>query len=109
MASQDIAAALQRVESILRRRPTAGLHDDASATACWQNGTRVLSRQENGAQILTDMPASWAQGAFATAVALGTLMLPGTGAPRLDSKYLPRTGLFTSATAFDKASSTQAR
>lgn len=56
MTSQDIAAALQRVESVLRRRPSAGLHDDAPATASWQSGTRVMSTHANGTQVVTDMP-----------------------------------------------------
>jgi hypothetical protein len=34
MAAQDIAAALQRVEPVLRRRPESGLHGDSPATAC---------------------------------------------------------------------------
>jgi uncharacterized OsmC-like protein len=56
MASQEIAAAMQRVESVLKRRPEVGLHDDAPATARWESGTRVASSHANGAQILTDMP-----------------------------------------------------
>jgi uncharacterized OsmC-like protein len=56
MALQKIAAAMQRVESLLRRRPEVGLHDDAPATARWQSGTRVLSSHANGTQLLTDMP-----------------------------------------------------
>jgi uncharacterized OsmC-like protein len=56
MATQDIAAAMHRVESILRRRPEMGLHDDAPATARWQSGTRVVSMHSNGAQVPTDMP-----------------------------------------------------
>ena len=57
MATQDVAAALQRVESVLRRRPSAGLHDDAAATAHWEGGTRVIARHDNGKQVPTDMPA----------------------------------------------------
>ncbi len=56
MASQDIAAALQRVEAVLRRRPETGLHDDAAATARWDGGTRVVAHHANGAQLPTDMP-----------------------------------------------------
>jgi len=57
MDMQDIAAALQRVESVLRRRPGAGLHDDAPATAHWKGGTRIVATHDNGKQVLTDMPA----------------------------------------------------
>src|ERR1700722_2373805 len=56
MAAKDIAAAVQRVESVLKRRPSAGLHDDAPATARWQSGTRVAASHANGTQMLTDMP-----------------------------------------------------
>ena len=56
-AMQDIAAAMQRVESVLRRRPQAALHDDDPALARWQSGTRVVSSHAKGAQVLTDMPS----------------------------------------------------
>ncbi len=56
MTSQKIAAAMQRVESVLRRRPEVGLHEDAPATARWERGTRVVSSHANGAQLVTDMP-----------------------------------------------------
>lgn len=56
MAVQDIAAALERVESVLARRPEAGLHDDAPGTARWEGGTRVVATHANGMQVLTDMP-----------------------------------------------------
>ena len=56
MASQQIAAAMQRVESVLKRRPEVGLHDDAPASARWESGTRVVSSHANGTQLLTDMP-----------------------------------------------------
>jgi uncharacterized OsmC-like protein len=56
MAAQDIAQALQRIESVLRRRPDSGLHDDAPATARWDGGTRVVASHPSGKQVLTDMP-----------------------------------------------------
>jgi organic hydroperoxide reductase OsmC/OhrA len=56
MATKDIAAAVQRVESVLKRRPAAGIHDDAPATARWQTGMRVVASHENGTQMSTDMP-----------------------------------------------------
>src|ERR1700685_3615340 len=56
MATKDIAAAVQRVESVLKRRPAAGIHDDAPATARWQTGMRVVANHANGTQMLTDMP-----------------------------------------------------
>jgi organic hydroperoxide reductase OsmC/OhrA len=57
MAAKDIAAAVQRVESVLKRRPAAGIHDDAPATARWQTGMRIVASHANGTQMLTDMPA----------------------------------------------------
>jgi uncharacterized OsmC-like protein len=56
MTIQDIAAAVQRVESVLQRRPAAGIHDDVPATARWQTGLRVVACNANGTQMLTDMP-----------------------------------------------------
>jgi len=57
MTMECIAAALHRVESILERRPEAGLHSDAPAVARWEGGTRVVSRHPSGASVATDMPS----------------------------------------------------
>ena len=57
MTAQAIAAAMQRVESVFRRRPEAGLADDTPATAHWESGTRVVSLHPNGTQVVTDMPS----------------------------------------------------
>ena len=56
MTSQDIATAIQRVESVFRRRPEAALDDDAPASARWQGRTRVVSTHASGAAVVTDMP-----------------------------------------------------
>jgi uncharacterized OsmC-like protein len=56
MATGDLAQALHRAESTLRRRPDLGLHDDAPATARWVSGTRTVARHGNGMQMTTDMP-----------------------------------------------------
>jgi uncharacterized OsmC-like protein len=56
MATHDIATAIRRVESVLRRRPETGLHDDTPVTARWQGGTRIASSHSNGTQVQTDMP-----------------------------------------------------
>ncbi|MCY1287055.1 OsmC-like protein [compost metagenome] len=56
MTAADMAAALQRVEALLQRRPEAGLHEDAPATAHWHGGTRVVTRHANGTRVETDMP-----------------------------------------------------
>jgi uncharacterized OsmC-like protein len=52
----SVRTALQRVETVLRRRPDIGLHDDAPATVRWSAGTRVVARHANGTEIPTDMP-----------------------------------------------------
>jgi uncharacterized OsmC-like protein len=58
MAIADIAAAMRRVESALKRRPATGIHDDAPASARWQTGLRVVASHANGTQLLTDMPTT---------------------------------------------------
>lgn len=57
MTIEEIAAAMHRVASVLKRRPATGIHDDAPATARWQTGLRVMACHANGTQMLTDMPA----------------------------------------------------
>jgi uncharacterized OsmC-like protein len=57
MTTQDIALALQRAEKVFRRRPATGMHEDATAAARWQGGTRVVSSHVNGTHVATDMPA----------------------------------------------------
>ncbi|MGZ5158821.1 MAG: OsmC family protein [Caldimonas sp.] len=57
MPAQEIATALKRVETVLRRRPETGMHDDAAATARWEGGLRVISSHANGTEVATDMPA----------------------------------------------------
>jgi uncharacterized OsmC-like protein len=56
MPTPDIAAALQRVSAVLERRPEAGLHDDAPATARWEGDMRFVAGHPNGRQVSTDMP-----------------------------------------------------
>jgi organic hydroperoxide reductase OsmC/OhrA len=56
MTTEDIALAVQRVESVLKRRPATGIHDDAPAAAQWQTGLKVVARHANGTQMMTDMP-----------------------------------------------------
>jgi uncharacterized OsmC-like protein len=57
MTIKDIAAAVQRVEAVLKRRPATGIHEDAPATAQWKTGLRVVARHQNGKQMATDMPS----------------------------------------------------
>jgi uncharacterized OsmC-like protein len=56
MAMHDVAAAMRRVETVLRRRPDMGLHDDAPAMARWEDGTRIVASHANGTTLSTDMP-----------------------------------------------------
>jgi uncharacterized OsmC-like protein len=56
MTMKDIAAAVRRVEAVLKRRPAAGIHEDAPATARWQTGLRVVACHANGTQMPTDLP-----------------------------------------------------
>ena len=56
MTLEDIATAMHRVESVLKRRPDAGMRDGAPATARWRTGLRVTARHANGTEVLTDMP-----------------------------------------------------
>lgn len=56
MSNETVAAAMRRVESVLRRRLEAGLQADAPARAQWCAGTRVITRHANGGEIETDMP-----------------------------------------------------
>jgi len=56
MTTGDLAEALQRAQTVLRRHPEMGSHDDAPATARWQHGTRVIASHANGMQMATDMP-----------------------------------------------------
>ena len=54
---QEIAAAMQRVQAILQRRPDAGMHAEAPATARWEGGTRIVASHANGARMATEMPS----------------------------------------------------
>jgi uncharacterized OsmC-like protein len=57
MTMQDVAAAMQRAQGALQLRPQMGLHDDAPATARWQDGAQVVTQHANGTQVPTDIPA----------------------------------------------------
>jgi uncharacterized OsmC-like protein len=56
MASNQIAKAFDRTEGLLRRRPSAGLHDDSPAVARWLGGARVLTTDPRGHGLATDLP-----------------------------------------------------
>jgi uncharacterized OsmC-like protein len=56
MTFQAISAGVDRLMSILQRRPDFGLQDDSPATARWESNLRVVSSHENGTEFVTDMP-----------------------------------------------------
>lgn len=56
MTTVEIAAAVQRVASVLRRRPEAGIHYDTPASASWAGGLKSITTHPNGFQLETDMP-----------------------------------------------------
>lgn len=56
MPIDTIAAAMQRVEGALRRKPGAGYHDDAPAVVQWEGDLRVRASHGSGTHIVTDMP-----------------------------------------------------
>ncbi|WP_341914232.1 OsmC family protein [Polaromonas sp. YR568] len=78
MTSQDIAAALQRVESVFHRRPEAAFHDDAPGTVRWESGLRLVATHANGKQVLTDMPGEF--GGTGDQVSPGWLVRSGLAA-----------------------------
>lgn len=86
MNLQDVAAALRRVETALRRRPETGRHDDAPAAARWAGGTRVVTRHANGTEVTTDMPAEL--GGSGDQVTPGWLFRAGLAACALTSIVL---------------------
>lgn len=75
MGMEHIAASLERVASVLRRKPQAGLADDSEATARWDGGLRTSVRNSNGMSVATDMPAEL--GGEACAMTPGWLLRAG--------------------------------
>lgn len=75
MGMEQVAAALERVASVLRRKPQAGIADDSVATACWVGGLGTSVRSETGQAVATDMPAELGGGA--SAVSPGWLLRAG--------------------------------
>ncbi len=75
MSLEGIAASMERVGAVLRRKPQAGLKDDAAATAHWAGGLRSTVRGASGHAVATDMPAEL--GGDASAVPPGWLLRAG--------------------------------
>lgn len=55
MSAQELVTALARTEAVLRRRPSAALHDDPPAVACWKEDARVVARHPGGREVETDL------------------------------------------------------
>lgn len=75
MGMEEIAASMERVASVLRRKPQAGLSEDSAATAHWVGGLRTSVRSDTGCTVSTDMPAEI--GGEASAVTPGWLLRAG--------------------------------
>jgi uncharacterized OsmC-like protein len=78
MATADIRAAVERVQSVLARRPDLGLHADTAAVARWDRDVSVIARHPNGTEFRTDMPPEL--GGKGEAVTPGWLMRAGLAA-----------------------------
>ncbi|HEX4330181.1 MAG TPA: OsmC family protein [Burkholderiales bacterium] len=78
MATPEIAAAMQRTQSVLLRRPQSGMHEDLPGMARWDGGTRVVTRHLNGSEIVTDLPDGL--GGDGTQVTPGWLLRAGLAA-----------------------------
>jgi uncharacterized OsmC-like protein len=75
MDMEEIAASMERVTSVLRRKPQAAVGADSAATACWDGGLRTSVRNDAGHSVATDMPAEL--GGEASAATPGWLIRAG--------------------------------
>jgi uncharacterized OsmC-like protein len=75
MGMEQIAASMQRVASVLQRKPQAGVSEDSAATARWDGGLRASVRSDAGHAVATDMPVEI--GGEASAVTPGWLLRAG--------------------------------
>lgn len=75
MGMDQIAASMERVASVLRRKPQAGVSEDSAATARWDGGLRASVRSDTGHSVATDMPIEI--GGEASAVTPGWLLRAG--------------------------------
>lgn len=75
MSLERIAEGMERVASVLRKRPSAAVQDDAEAIAHWGGGLRVTARHPGGTEVDTDMPPEL--GGTGEAVSPGWLVRAG--------------------------------
>jgi uncharacterized OsmC-like protein len=78
MTTAHIAAAMRRLQSILQRRPAAGIAPDGPALSTWEGAARVATRHAHGTQVLTDLPV--ALGGGGVGVSPGWLLRAGLSA-----------------------------
>lgn len=79
MSAERIAAALARLESVLRLRPTFGDYEETPAIARWQGGAQFSVRPPKGdVAIRTDLPAEL--GGDGEGITPGWLMRAGLAA-----------------------------
>jgi uncharacterized OsmC-like protein len=79
MSEERIAAALARLESVLRLRPTFGDYEETPAIARWQGGARFRVHPPKGdLAVLTDLPAEL--GGDGEGITPGWLMRAGLAA-----------------------------
>jgi uncharacterized OsmC-like protein len=72
---EQIAASIERVSAVLRRKPQAGMGEDCAATARWGGGLRTRVHSDAGDSVATDMPVEL--GGEAGAVTPGWLLRAG--------------------------------
>lgn len=72
MAMEHIAASLERVAAVVRRKPHAAVGEDSAASATWEGGLRASVQGDSGLRVLTDMPVEI--GGEASAVTPGWLL-----------------------------------
>ena len=56
MAANDIAGAIERVKTIMARRPEVAVQANTPTTARWEGGLRASATHETGLRVETDMP-----------------------------------------------------
>jgi uncharacterized OsmC-like protein len=75
MGLEQIVAAVERVGSVLRRKPQAGMMEDSVATARWEGDLRTSVHSDSGHLVATDMPVEI--GGEGSAVTPGWLLRAG--------------------------------
>lgn len=75
MDLEQIAQSMERVASVMRRKPNAGVMEDSAATARWDGGLYGSVRSDTGFSVPTDMPVEI--GGEARAVTPGWLLRAG--------------------------------